>query len=339
MYNGVVNVNNLDASEILELLEACDELNFNELVEDLQSHLLIDHKEWIQQNLIYFYKFSSKHQTFNLLQGYCNELIDDNSESLLNSGDMVLIEKSMLITILKKDILGLDEINIWDHVIKWGIEQNKELRKDISGWNKEDFKILKDTLEDIIPLIRFNGIKSGDFSRKIKPYRKAFNKNIYEEILEYYLDDEWQPKLLLCKRPGIEKGLLNYKMKTLISSWIDEKNDGLDNLHNLPYNFELILCGSQEGFSRSVFEKKCFDIKQTVVIMKLKETGELVGGYNPVCWNLKGKSSDESYYIEADKSFIFKIYQNQINNSILSGVKNPEYAILHNSIAFKNTIN
>src|SRR6266511_98190 len=339
MYNGVVNVNNLDASEILELLEACDELNFNELVKDLQNHLLIDHKEWIQQNLIYFYKISSKHQTFNLLQDYCNKLIDNNPELLLNSGDMVSIEKSMLITILERDDLGLDEINIWDHVIKWGIGQNQELRKDISGWNKEDFKILKDTLEDIIPLIRFNGIKSGDFSRKIKPYRKAFNKNIYEEILEYYLDDKWQPRLLLQKGPRITKCLLNYKMKMLISNWIDEKNDGLDNLHNLPYNFELILCGSQEGFSRSIFEKKCFNIKQTVVIMKLKETDELVGGYNPVCWSLKEMSSDEYYWIETDKSFIFKIDKNQIGNSILSRVKNPKYAIIHNSRAFKNTFN
>src|SRR5439155_24122165 len=140
MYNGVVNINNLDAGEILELLEACDELNFNELVEDLQNHLLIEHKEWIQQNLIYFYKFSSKHQTFNLLQGYCNELIYDKPEILLNSGDMVSIEKTMLITILKKDILELDEINIWDCVIQWGIGQNEELRKDISGWNEEDFE-------------------------------------------------------------------------------------------------------------------------------------------------------------------------------------------------------
>src|SRR2546421_12021646 len=127
MYNGIVNVNNLDASEILELLEACDELNFNELVEDLQDHLLIEHEEWIQQNLIYFYKISSKHQPFNLLQGYCNELIDDNPELLLNSGDMESIEKSMLITLLKKDDLGLDEINIWNYVIQWGIGQNKEL--------------------------------------------------------------------------------------------------------------------------------------------------------------------------------------------------------------------
>src|SRR6185369_11644061 len=80
MYNGVVNVKNLDANEILALLEACDELDFDELIKDLQNHLLIEHKEWIQQNLIYFYKISSKHETFNLLQGYCNELIDDNPE-------------------------------------------------------------------------------------------------------------------------------------------------------------------------------------------------------------------------------------------------------------------
>src|SRR6266511_1828214 len=237
MYNGVVNVNNLGANEILELLETCDELNFNELVEDLQDHLLTQHKEWIQQNLIYFYKVSSKHQTFNLLQDYCNELIDDKPETLLNSGDMVSIEKSMLITILKKDDLKIYEINIWDHVIQWGIGQNKELEKDTSKWNKEDFNILKDILEDIIPLIRFVEIKSKDFHKKIAPFKKIFDKELYKEILEYYLNDECQPKLLLCKRLGIEKGLLNHKMKMLISNWIHGNDDGLDNLHNLPYNF------------------------------------------------------------------------------------------------------
>src|SRR5438874_1798746 len=199
MYNGVVNVDNLDACEILELLEACDELNFIELIEDLQNHLLIEHEEWIQKNLVHIHEFSLKYQTFNLLQGYYNELIDDNPELLLKSGDMVSIEKSMLITILKKDDLELDETNIWDCVIQWGIGQNQELRKDISEWNEEDFKILKDILEDIIPLIRFNEIKSKDFSKKIRLYRKVFNEDIYEEILDYYLNDEWQPRLLLQK--------------------------------------------------------------------------------------------------------------------------------------------
>ena len=63
--------------------------------------------------------------------------------------------------------------------------------------------------------------------------------------------------------------------------------------------------------------------------MKIKETGELVGGYNPVCWNKKEKSPNDFYYIETDKSFIFKIDEKQLDNSILSRVKDPECAIEH----------
>ena len=44
-------------------------------------------------------------------------------------------------------------------------------------------------------------------------------------------------------------------MKLLISSWIDGTK-GLGNSLNLPYNYELIFCGSQERFSRSILEKK-----------------------------------------------------------------------------------
>ena len=63
--------------------------------------------------------------------------------------------------------------------------------------------------------------------------------------------------------------------------------------------------------------------------MKIKETGELVGGYNPVCWNKKEESPNDPYWIKTDKSFIFKIDENQLDNSILSRVKDPECAIEH----------
>ena len=127
-----------------------------------------------------------------------------------------------------------------------------------------------------------------------------------------------------------EGKLLNLDMKCLISSWIDKKIDTY-NKNDLPYKFQLILQGTKDGFSRSVFEDKCYNVEQTIVIMKIKETGELVGGYNPVCWNIKGKSLNEDYWITTDKSFIFKINENQLNNSILSRVKNPQYAIFHPS--------
>src|SRR5437773_2653 len=189
MYNGIINADNLDANEILELLETCDELCFDELIEDLQNFLIKGEKEWIQQNLIEIYKISIKHQSFNLLQDYCDELIyHDNAELLLKSKDIVVIEKPMFMSILKKDDLELREINIWDCVIRWGmgqvenLEQLKRIEEIESGQylpkfkkqkiklekenilelNKDHLKELKDILGDIVSLIRFNQITSTE---------------------------------------------------------------------------------------------------------------------------------------------------------------------------------
>src|SRR6266480_2155941 len=120
MYNGIINVDNLDANKILELLEACDELCFDELIDDLQNFLINKEKEWIRENLIDVYKFYSQHQSFNLLQDYCNILFYDNPESWLKSDHVVIIEKPIFISILKNDDLELKEIDIWDCVIRWG---------------------------------------------------------------------------------------------------------------------------------------------------------------------------------------------------------------------------
>src|SRR6266511_1673119 len=322
-YNGTININNLNPNEILELLEACDELDISELIEDLQNYLIVEKKEWIEQNLVYIHKISSHHQLFNVLHNYCSEIINKNPEPFLKSNDFTTIEKSMLMVILKRDNLKLEEIDIWDYVIKWGIEQNEELKKDISKWKKEDFIKLKNIIKDFIPFIRFNQITSNDFSHKILPFKRVFDKEVYKEIHLYYLSGTWQPRLLPQKGPRIGAGkLLTLQMKCLISSWIDHK-DGLYDQNYLPYKFKLIYQRTKDGFHRSVFEQRCYNIEETVTIIKIKETGELVGGYYPVCWNIKEKPLDEYYWIKTDKSFIFKIDGDEINNSILSRIKNP----------------
>ena len=199
MYNGIINVNNLDANEILGLLEACDELCFDELIDDLQNFLIKEEKEWIQENLIDIYKISTKHQSFSLLQDYCDELIYyDNAELLLKSKDIVVTEKPMFMTILKKDDLELMEIDIWDCVIRWGVGQIENLmqlkrikeiesgqhllkfkkqkikleKENILERNKDHLKELKNILGDVIPLIRFNQITFTEFHKEIELYKK-----------------------------------------------------------------------------------------------------------------------------------------------------------------------
>src|SRR6266513_4972728 len=92
-YNGTININNLNPNETFELLEACDELNVNELIEDLQNYLIVEKKEWIQQNLVYVHKVSSHHQLFSVFHNYCNKLINEDPRLFLKSSDFTTIEK------------------------------------------------------------------------------------------------------------------------------------------------------------------------------------------------------------------------------------------------------
>src|SRR6266511_545767 len=127
MYNGIVNIDNLDANEILELLGACDELCFDELLDDLQNFLIEEENEWIQENLIHLYKYLLENPTFNLLQDHCIASLYDNPEASLKSDEIVIIEKPIFMSILKKDDLNLKEIDVWDCVVRWGTGQVENL--------------------------------------------------------------------------------------------------------------------------------------------------------------------------------------------------------------------
>src|SRR5207248_7135212 len=103
----------------LKLLEASDELCFSELIEDLQKHFINKKGDWIQQNLIYFHDFLTENQSFSLLQEYFDKLYHNYPELFLESDGMEMMEKTMLVSILERDDLKLDEIDIWNHVIRW----------------------------------------------------------------------------------------------------------------------------------------------------------------------------------------------------------------------------
>jgi hypothetical protein len=93
----------------------------------------------------------------------------------------------------------------------------------------------------------------------------------------------------------------------------------------LPYKFKLLLRGSRDGFTPKTFHTICDNRLNTVTFIKVKETGEILGGHNPSVW----KSSDDwsqSYY-----SFIFSFKsKGDIKDPILSRVKNTHKSLLYN---------
>jgi hypothetical protein len=90
------------------------------------------------------------------------------------------------------------------------------------------------------------------------------------------------------------------------------------------YEFKLILRGSRDGFSPRKFDNR----SHTITIIKVKDSNDILGGYNPIIWK-----SDFGYSITKD-SFIFSFKNKEnIEDYILSRVKNENFAVFGNSNA------
>ena len=88
----------------------------------------------------------------------------------------------------------------------------------------------------------------------------------------------------------------------LFASWIDRKEKVYDLKERIPYKFNLILRGSEDGFNLSSFHNKCDNKGATIVIVKIRGTNEIVGGYNPYSWskNLNGNAADSFLFLFDD---------------------------------------
>ena len=128
----------------------------------------------------------------------------------------------------------------------------------------------------------------------------------------------------------IESKIINVNIVSTISRWIDKMdvNNKFSHFRELyfPYKFKLLLRGSRDGFTPKKFHELCDNKPRTVTFMKVKETEEILGGYNPIIWKYSGHGE----WGKTKDSFIFSFKLN-VKNAIISSVKNANYAIFNNN--------
>ncbi|RHZ75124.1 hypothetical protein Glove_217g290 [Diversispora epigaea] len=237
-----------------------------------------------------------------------------------------------LLSILNRDNLQIKESEIWDYVIEWGITQNPTLPEKLEEWFDENFMTLKTTLQQCLPLIRFFHISSFDVMDKVKPYNKILDKQLWNDLEQHFiLPDQPVKSIILPPRLVLTQELparvynafstiINKEHAAIISSWIDNRTVSYSFINN-PYEFQLILRGSKDGFSPRTFWDTCDGHADTIVVTKVEGTNEIIGGFNPLSWN-KTKIG----YMKTNKSFIFS-FKDNIQNPIISRVKD-EYGAL-----------
>src|SRR5207248_742877 len=115
------------------------------------SFLTKNKANWMEKNFNLIYQTSFEHNSFLELQKYCTDLISKEPVKIFKSLDFSTIPEKLLVSLIQSDNLQIDEVEVWEHVLKWGLAQNPEISSDISNYSKDDFKALKNTLQQCIP--------------------------------------------------------------------------------------------------------------------------------------------------------------------------------------------
>ena len=183
----------------------------------------------------------------------------------------------------------------------------------IEDWTSQNFSDLGNTLKELISLIRFKDITGQDFRYKIMPYQKLLPKGLLETLLDYYIvgDDRSYSNLLPQRK------LINQKLILLFASWIDRKTPPYDSSEEVKYKFKLLFRSSQDGLNPTTFHQKCDNVNRTLVVGKIQNSEQIIGGYNPVDWN-------GNRWINTTESFIFNI-----NNRNDPNAARFSYAVRH----------
>ncbi|CAB4429977.1 unnamed protein product [Rhizophagus irregularis] len=266
--------------------------------------------------------------TSDILKNY-TEFMAKSPDKIFESLDFTSLPEKSLVSLLKRDDLRMKEIEVWEHVLKWGLVQNPMLTSDPATWTDDDFKIMENSLQYYLPLIRFYSLSSKDFLEKVRPYKKLLKHQLYEDLLKYYLDLGSEPNnnFLPPRNGKFGSKIVNLNIISLVSKWID-KIDASSNIAYqrelyLPYEFKLLLRGSRDGFTPDKFHSLCDNKPKTVTFIKVKGTDEILGGYNPIIWETNND------WGETKDSFIFSFkYKNGLfKDGILSNVKAIDFAL------------
>ncbi|RIA97567.1 hypothetical protein C1645_732398 [Glomus cerebriforme] len=322
LYCGKINLDIMDTLDIFKLSIATDELRLNTIFELVKNFL-------ITSRLNEIFELASRDKTYVACKNYCLEIICKEPYYIFGNDKLLSLPAQILETILKRDDLMLDEIEVWNSLIKWAHAQHPTINKDPFKWTMSNLILMKKTLSNFIPLIRFHDITQKKYYEKVIPYENLLSRRLKLEISKFHFVSNIKqigllPSRFICKLDSI---IINSKFLTLFTGWIDKRNKASK---LVSYKFNLILRGSHDGFDAKTFHKNCDYRGATIFIAKIKGMNRIIGGYNPLDW------SGNCGYKNSSNSFIFSFENiNDINiNNInrIGRVIEKKYAVYCNTL-------
>ncbi|RIB17216.1 hypothetical protein C2G38_1450597 [Gigaspora rosea] len=313
------------------------ELILEELAKHLETLLIESNAHWLRLHFARIYQESFKNNKLLKLQTWCNDIVTKYPTKVFESEDFISLQENALISLIERDDLQMEEVKIWNYVIKWGIAQNPGLSSDPEEWSNENILTLKTTLKNCLPLIRYFQISGDDLYEYFQPYQQILEKSLWKDLVKKHtapnkpISSVILPPRMILKTVLPHRStepfsnVINEAHTAEIASWIDRNSD-MYSISNIPYEFKLLLRGSRDGFTHESFWNLCDKQENLVIVIKVKDTDEILGGYNPIGWDKYNSCKITS----CKDCFTFSLKNGTIQNSILSRVKDTKKAIYTN---------
>ncbi len=296
MYCGSINFTELQSREILNLLLLSDELiKLQSLVTYIQEILIKDHYNFIIENVIEITELTYQKKSLDKLWDFCLQQICDNPDYLFKSTKFLSINPSILEIILKRDDFCIDdEIDVWENLLKWACGQNPIIQQDINKWSKNEFTVMERRLSRFIPLIRFYHVSSEDFLLKVYPFKELLPNDLINNILAHHMAPNNRKNINIqpYRKPRYDSTLIKSQHFAIFDNWIVKKEYS----RYITYDFNLLYRTNKDGNTAAAFHAKCDNKGATIVVAKIQNSEQVVGGYNPLDWNGNNwKSTGDSF--------------------------------------------
>ncbi|GET03236.1 kinase-like domain-containing protein [Rhizophagus clarus] len=157
IYGGRLSLEEYDALDIIKILVASSEFNLQELITHLQLFL--------------------------------------EPEKVFNSIDFTSLSENCLVSLIQHENFQMNEIQVWEQVLKWGIAQSPELPSDPFSYSKDDFNVLRNILQQCIPFIKFFRLSHKEFLDKVYPYKKILPKDLRENLIRHFINQPNNPEI------------------------------------------------------------------------------------------------------------------------------------------------
>ncbi|CAB4399526.1 unnamed protein product [Rhizophagus irregularis] len=221
IYTGELELKKYPGEIILGLLVASDELLLGELFEHVQDYLVKKQTTWVQENFVLVLHTVFKLASCKRLQNYCLESICADPRPFITSENFSSLDKDILYGLLERNDLQIEEIVVWDSLIKWGIEQTPGLGILFLLSEIEEY-YFKGTLPMTTTLPPRSGIIQKIESNIIKPRLSSIIINWIERKDSYYnrkkKDKAYNLNLIYRKSRDVTTDIKNMKISRVINS-------------------------------------------------------------------------------------------------------------------------